>query len=280
MNIYINGKIIPATQATIATSDRGLLLGDGIFETIKLIDGTTPLLALHWQRLVTSAQLLQLDLPWDYSTVATGIAQLVSANTGQTTTGVRLTVTRGSGSRSLAPCGNEIPQLIMQLFSAPPPPTQGIKLQVSQIRRNETSPLSGIKSLNYLDNILAQQTALQHGADAALLLNTRGFISGTNFGNIFLIQQQTILTPPLCDGVLPGIMRHCIIETCLQHHIPITQQSLTLEMITPQDSLWMSNALRGIVPITQLDALILNDHSQLRYLVEKQLKHLWGFQSS
>ncbi|WP_332116173.1 aminotransferase class IV [Azorhizobium caulinodans] len=204
MTLWLNGALVDATAARVAPGDRGFTLGDGLFETIAVRDGMPLRLAAHLARLARGAEVIGLPLPtFDLSAIATA---LLAAN-GLTDAVLRLTLTRGEGPRGVLPPETPQPTLLVTAapMAAPAPPA---RLMLAQgTRRNEFSPLSGIKSLNYLDNILARQEAHRAGCDDALLLNTQGRLAESTIANLFVQRDGQLLTPPLSEGALPGVMR-------------------------------------------------------------------------
>ncbi|WP_341989818.1 aminotransferase class IV [Azorhizobium sp. AG788] len=204
MRVWLNGALLDADDARIAPGDRGFTLGDGLFETLAVRAGTISRLPAHLARLAAGAQVLGLPLPaFDLPQIA---AALLQAN-GWSDAVLRLTVTRGVGPRGVLPPDQPSPTVLVTAapMAAPGGPARLVTATVT--RRNEHSPLSRIKSLNYLDNILARQEAHTLGADDALLLNTQGRLAESTIANVFLVLDGTLVTPPLGEGALPGVMR-------------------------------------------------------------------------
>ncbi len=204
MTVWLNGALVPTDAARIAPGDRGFTLGDGLFETLAARGGSITRLPAHLARLAAGAQVLGLEVPaFDLTTIAAALLQAHQLDDGI----LRLTLTRGEGVRGVLPPPHPIPTLLVTLapIAAPAAPARLVVAQGT--RRNEHSPLSRIKSLNYLDNILARQEAHRRGADDALLLNTQGRIAESTIANVFLVCDGDLVTPPLSDGALPGVMR-------------------------------------------------------------------------
>lgn len=204
MMVWLDGGLIAAEAARIAPSDRGFTLGDGLFETLAVHGGEMARLPAHLARLAAGARVLGLPVPpFDLPQVATALLQ---AN-GLSDAVLRLTLTRGTGPRGVLPPAQPSPTLLVTAapMAAPAGPARLVVATVT--RRNEHSPLSRIKSLNYLDNILARQEAQARGADDALLLNTQGRVAESTIANVFLVLEGALVTPPLSEGALPGVMR-------------------------------------------------------------------------
>jgi branched-chain amino acid aminotransferase len=169
--IWLNGRLLEAAEARIDPSDRGLLLGDGVFETMRATGGRVPLLNRHLARLETGARLLDLPIVEAMADLVAAIAETLAAN-GRLDGAVRLTLTRGPGGRGLALPAAPIPTLMLVTAPLPPPRPPARLVVAAGTRRNQHSPLARIKALGYLDAILALQEASAAGADDALLLNT------------------------------------------------------------------------------------------------------------
>jgi branched-chain amino acid aminotransferase len=212
MTLWLNGALCASAEARIDPADRGLTLGDGLFETICVAAERPMHLTRHLTRLRDGARLLAIPVPYDDATLAAAIHAVVAANR-LADAAVRLTLTRGPAPRGVLPPDSPTPTV---LITAGPLPAAGpVRLVVSTVtRRNESSPLSRIKSLNYLDSVLARLEAARRGADDALLLNSRGAIAEATTANLFLRSGGRLVTPPVTDGALPGVMRAMLIERC------------------------------------------------------------------
>jgi branched-chain amino acid aminotransferase len=223
-------------------------LGDGLFETIRFRHGRADRLDRHLARLRAGAGLLALPVPADDAMLETAIAALVAANgLGETALAqARITLTRGPAPRGVLPPDRPLPTLLVTAGpAAEPGPARVVVAGVT--RRNELSPLSRVKSLNYLDNILARQEAAGRGADDALLLNTAGRIAESTIANLFLLLDGVLATPPVADGALPGIMRELVIERTGAVERPIGPQDLARA-----EALFLSSSL-GLRAVVELD---------------------------
>ncbi|QTL02547.1 aminotransferase class IV [Aquabacter sp. L1I39] len=210
MKIWLNGSVVQAAVTGISPQDRGFTLGDGLFETMKVVQGHIMRLEGHLARLEEGARVLRMPLPWSRDALEAAIRAVIEAN-ALTDAVARLTVTRGTGPRGILPPTD--PHLTLLVSAAPQPgPLPPARLCVAQTtRRNEHSPLARIKSLNYLDNIIARQEAAERGYDDALLLNTQGQIAEGTYANLFAIIDGHLVTPPVSDGALPGILRRDVL---------------------------------------------------------------------
>ena len=209
MILWLNGALLPAAEARIDPSDRGFSLGDGVFETICARQGTPRHLPRHLARLQSGLALLGIPQP---EVRFAEVMQAVLAANRLSDAVLRLTVSRGVAARGVLPQGSVSPTVVI-VAGTLPAALPAARIVIAQgTRRNEFSPLSRIKSLNYLDNILARQEAAARGADDALLLNTQGFLAEATASNLFLWLGGALVTPPISDGALPGIARGLLIE--------------------------------------------------------------------
>lgn len=271
--IFLNDQFISQNAAGISINDRGFLLGDGIFETIRIYKGKALFLNRHYQRLTNSARLLDISLPYTEEQLRSIINKLLIDNQLiEKEAIVRITLSRGSSERGLAIQDLSIPTCLVTVFPYTPI-DEHYKLIISSIRRNEFSPLSTIKSLNYLDNILAYDQAIKQQANDALLLNTSGNIACTTMANIFIVKNYTLLTPALSDGALPGIMRSLIIEYAQSLHINVVEKSIVLSELESADAVFITNAVQGIKKIITIKD-ILKEFSMDNRLVQQLIERL------
>ena len=250
MQISINGRLASADEAGIGLSDRGFTLGDGLFETIAVHEGRILRLEAHLARLRAGLETLRLPLGLRDLDLTTRLLSLVSVNDLREGS-LRLTITRGQGPRGLLPPDPTMPTVIITAS-----PWAGRKTSISAViasstRRNEYSPLSRIKALGYLDNILALIEAQERGAEDALLLNGAGHVACASAANLFAMVNGVLQTPPLADGVLPGVVRAQIIG---EHKA--VERSLTADELYRADEIVLSNAL-GVRSVVRLDDRII-----------------------
>lgn len=257
MLVWLNGEILEDSQAGIAPFDRGLTLADGLYETIKLSVGKALYLDRHLARLQEGLRVLGFAV--ELARIADGIGALPKA--AAVAQGVlRLTVTRGQGPRGMAPPANPTATLLLTLApqAAALPPAKVVQAAVT--RRNEHSPLSRIKSLSQLDSILAKMEASGKGADDAILLNGAGRVTEATSSNLFVLIDGEVLTPPLADGVLPGIARALILEAGL-----VSERSLTPNDLWRADAMVLSNAV-ALREVASFEARALDSHALLAKL--------------
>ena len=249
--IHLNGRLTADADAGISCADRGLTLADGLFETICVRAGLPLRLDRHFARLRRGAEILGIAIPYADETLKSFVRELLDAN-GVADGVLRLTVTRGPANRGLWPVKGATPSVILTAdpiaFGEKPPARAWV---VDGARRNHKSPLARVKSLNYGDSLLAAREAAMRGATVAILRNTDGGLAETATGSLFAVYRDCLLTPPVEDGALPGIMRACVIERFGAH-----QESLGVEDLFLATELFQANAL-GIQPIDQLNGKVL-----------------------
>lgn len=233
--LYLNGKIISADEATIRPDDRGFLLGDGIFETLRCDAGQPVALADHWQRMKKGADYLDIPFSMTVDELKKIIVQLASDKT----CGIRITLTRGPQPRGLMPAAETRPTILIQSFPLATN-TEALRTTISEVSINERSPLCRFKTTNYLEKIVALQQARKKGFDDAILLNTQNKIVSTTTANIFFVQQNKVFTPPLSDGALPGITRA---------QIPFEEKSFTVSDLALCEEIFITNSLIQIKPL-------------------------------
>ncbi len=274
--IYFNGKILPTESIRIDPTDRGFLLGDGLFETMRVYQGKVFGLREHWNRLKIGAEFLHIPLPLSEVELASIILDLLRQNNLlKDDASLRLTVTRGPAPRGLLPPGEFKPTIMLTAFPFSAH-HNAARLIIASTRRNELSPTANIKSLNYLDNILAKMEATQAGETDAALLNSKGNVSETCAANIFIVTQKSIiLTPRLQDGALPGITRQLVIRLARELNLIVEERVVTIDDLKQAEEIFLTNSLIEIQPVSSINKLIaftLSDTSLTKKLHEQYQK--------
>jgi branched-chain amino acid aminotransferase/4-amino-4-deoxychorismate lyase len=225
----------------IPQNDRGLLLGDGLFETLLAVDGNVPHLAAHLDRMAAGCAVL--DLPFDR---AEAERRVRAAAPGEGRFAVRLTLTAGSGGRGLDRPTVPLPRLFAT--SAPSAPvTTPASAIVAATRRNEGSPAARLKTLSYLDNVLARAEAVAAGADEAVMLNNRGEIACAGAANLFWVESGKLFTPRLDCGVLAGITRARVMAL-----EAVEEVAVGVEALDRAEAVFLTNSLIGVRPLSRL----------------------------
>jgi len=211
MKLWLNGTLVDADTARIDPSDRGFALADGLFETLRVRSGKPLRLGAHLARMHAGAGTLGIPLPHSDKEIGEAIAAVLTAN-GLVDGMARVTLSRGPGPRGLLAPKEPHPTLLIAVNATAPEPPPAKVIIATVTRRNEFSPASRFKTLNYLDNVLARREAEQKGADDALLLNSQGRLVESTIANLFLVIDGDVLTPPVSEGALPGVMRAEVID--------------------------------------------------------------------
>jgi len=258
---WINQTIKPARDATVSVFDHGLLYGDGVFEGLRFYNGKTFMLEAHLQRLMDSAAGIGLQIPHSSEQIALAIEQLVKAYPGDSGY-LRLVVTRGEGSLGIDPRKCARPNLfiiadelaVMDVTDA----AQGVRLHVAQTRRTPAQCLDPqVKSLNYLNNILARMEASRAGCDEALMLNMDGYVSEGSVDNVFIVVDGALKTPPLEDGMLAGITRAVVLDVAARAGIPCEQVSLRVNDLLAADECFLTGTGAELIAVRQIDDQVL-----------------------
>jgi branched-chain amino acid aminotransferase len=243
--LWLNGALLTAEAVRIDPADRGLLLGDGLFETMCVAGGVAQYAARHLARLRAGASLLRLDLP-DAEILHQAFADIIAAH-GLADGVLRLTVTRGPGPRGVLPARPQRPTVLITAAPLPPPASPADVIIARGITRDENSPLSRIKSLNYLPSILARIEAEERGASDALLLNRAGTVAESSAATVFIHRAGEWLTPRLEDSALPGIRRAVLLEAGL-----VREAALSVARLLEAEALCLGNAL-SLRPVRSVD---------------------------
>lgn len=248
MKIWKNGSIVSDIGA-IDAGDRGVTLGDGLFETMAMVEGAVLRLDRHLARLADGLGILRIEATIS-SDIVTEAATALSAETGVAEGALRLTVLRGAGARGVLPKETHEPTVLISLTEMRVGDDSPLNVIIARgTRRNDCSPMSRIKSTNYGDAILARMEAANAGVDDALMLNTRGAIAEATAANVFCVIDGALVTPPLFDGALPGVMRDVVIEREGAEERSITEVDLSQAQ---EVFLTSSISIRPVVAINSL----------------------------
>jgi len=253
--IYLNGHLCDAEEAQVAISNRAFLLGDGLFETMRVKAGKPLYLRAHLARLLNSAAFFDYRLP-ERARLTAAIGEVILANNlGEGS--IRLSVSPRLSEGLLAATAAPIDIVITAKAGVPYAESlyeNGFKAVIARsTRRNELSPLSRHKTASFLDNVLAKKEALARGADEALLLNSQGYLAEGAVSNLFVVVGGEVLTPRLADGALPGVVRRLVIDTCRNDDIPLCELALSPADLLGAEEAFVTNALLGIMPLASVD---------------------------
>jgi branched-chain amino acid aminotransferase len=258
MEVYIDGKFYPKAEAKISVFDHGFLYGDGIFEGIRLYKGCVFRLDEHLERLEMSAKAICLNLPWSRQQIADIVCE--SCRRNQLTDGyIRLVISRGFGDLGLSPKNCPTPSIICIADSIKLYPEEfystGMKIITAPTRRISPAALPPmIKSLNYLNNIMAKMEAQQHGFHECLMLNEQGYVSECTGDNVFLIHKGKMYTPASHSGALVGITRQVALEIANSLKIPTVETNLTRYDVWNADECFLTGTAAEVIPVIEVDA--------------------------
>src|SRR3989304_1707658 len=258
LKIYINGKLYNKEDAKISVYDHGLLYGDGVIEGIRSYAGKVFCMEAHLERLWNSAKAILLEIPMSKAQLAKAIEETLAVNNIKDGY-IRVAVTRGSGSLGLDPNRCSDPQVIIitdhislypdELYE------QGLEIVTVSTIRNHPAALSPrIKSLNYLNNILAKIEGLQAGCIEALMLNSKGEVAECTGDNIFLVRSGVLQTPPTDAGILEGITREAVIELARDAGVEVREMAMTRHDVYIADECFLTGSAAEVVPVVKVDS--------------------------
>ena len=255
--IYLNNKLVPGNKALISVFDHGFLYGDGIFETLRAYKGTVFMLDEHMDRLFRSASMIGLTIPQRPGTIKKAVYKTMEANRLDDAV-IRITVSRGAGPPGLNPALCPKPTFVIFASAFKKYPGQyyrkGVKVAIVNTRRNYNKALDPrIKSLNFLNNILAKTDAEKAGAYEAIMLNYRGYIAEGTISNIFFAGNNVLCTPSINTGILDGITRRIILDIAKELKIKTMEGKFRPEEIYNAEEIFISNTTMEVMPVTEID---------------------------
>ena len=261
MKVFIDGKYGDERAAKISVFDHGLLYGDGVFEGIRAYNGRVFKLREHIDRLFYSAKAILLEIPMSHAQIMRAVVEACRANKIRDGY-IRLVVTRGIGTLGLNPCSCKKPSVIIiadkiQLY--PPALYQkGMEIITVPTTRSLHSALNpAIKSLNYLNNILAKLEANNAGVEEAVMLNAEGYVAECTGDNLFIVKNGALFTPPLSAGALYGITRQTVIELAEEEGLAVSEPNLTRYDLFNADECFLTGTGAEIVPVVKIDGRII-----------------------
>jgi branched-chain amino acid aminotransferase len=261
MKVFIDGQYYDEGQAKISVFDHGLLYGDGIFEGIRAYNGRVFKLKEHLDRLFWSAKALLLKIPMSHAALTTAVVETCRRNEVQDGY-IRLLVTRGVGTLGLNPNRCKKPSVIIIAGTIQLYPRafyeKGMEIVTVPTARNLHSAVNpAIKSLNYLNNILAKIEANIAGVEEAIMLNAEGYVAECTGDNLFILKAGQLLTPPLSAGALYGITRSTVIDLAREAGIPVSETNLTRYDVFNADECFLTGTGAEIVPVVKVDGRVI-----------------------
>jgi branched-chain amino acid aminotransferase len=254
--IFLNGSFVNSNRAKISVFDRGFLYGDGLFETMRAYWGEVFRLGDHLDRLFRSAKEIELSFSYTRKELRNIIKRILKINS-LSEAYIRLTVTRGVSETGLISKPKSSPTLVIvaRKFKplSPSEYRRGWKATIVEPRQNQASPLSRLKSLNFLNNILARKEAKTKRVDEGILLNSVGDVTEASTSNIFLVKRGSIITPREESGLLPGITRGVVLELSNSLGLKAYKRRISLNELMAADEAFFTNSLIEIMPLVEID---------------------------
>lgn len=251
------GQLAPADALVVPADDRGLLYGDGLFETVRVYDGQVPLWERHLARLRSSAHQIGLAVPWSDTELLAGVHEACSAGAVQGG-GFRLTLTRGTGPRGYGPPPEARPVVLVQPFSWHPPEAaygRGWRLHPVSVVVHPGALTWQLKSLSALEKVMARGEVAVAKADEALLQNVNGYLTEGAASNLFWVRGSELYTPALSCGLLPGIARGLVLALARAGGLTVREGCYTPADLAGADEVFMTNALVQLMPVAEVTGL-------------------------
>jgi aminodeoxychorismate lyase len=253
MVVFLNGKFVPEANALVPVNDRGFMYGDGLFETMRVVNGRPFRMAQHLERMTRGADFLKIKPPFTPKELEKFAGQLIEQNQMAEAI-LRVMLTRGPGDRGYTPGSNSQPTLVMTLHSAPPLEIAvEWSLVTSSFRIPASDPLASFKTTSKILHVMARAEAAARGADEALLINTNGEVAEAASGNLFWVYQDKICTVPTGRGVLPGITRAVVLEVCQTLGLTTNKCVIKPEALRNSTGIFITQSALGIVPVISFD---------------------------
>jgi len=255
--VYLNGELVPQEEAKISVFDHGVLYGDGVFEGIRAYNRRIFKLDEHVKRLYNSAKIIMLEIPISQEEFKQAIISVCKAN-GIVDGYIRPVVTRGSGTLGLSPWLCTKPNIFVIADTIKLYPDEyyenGLPLVTVPTRRNLAEAVNPmVKSLNYLNNILAKIEAKNAGAEEAIMINQDGYVAECTGDNIFMVKDGVMYTPPVYMGVLPGITRATVMDLAREMGVQVVEEPMTRAELFVADEVFLTGTAAEVVPISSID---------------------------
>jgi branched-chain amino acid aminotransferase len=255
LKVWINDKFVDTKYATVSVFDRGFLFGDGLFETMRSYGGRVFRMRDHMDRLFRSFRVMRMKLPYSVQYLEDTVYATLAINKLKDAY-IRLTVTRGAGKFGLAVKEEFNPNVVIAAREFTESPehvySRGISAGIVNIRQNELSPVCGVKSLNFLNYILARFEAKDGGFEDAIIKNTKGYIAEGATSNVFIVTGKELITPSVESGILPGITRKVVIEVARQSRIRVREEFISERELLDADEVFLTNSLVELMPVVRI----------------------------
>ncbi|MHA2621180.1 MAG: branched-chain-amino-acid transaminase [bacterium JZ-2024 1] len=265
LEVFINGRYYPKSNAHISAYDHGLLYGDGVFEGIRVYNGRVFKLREHLDRLYRSARAIMIDIPYSYDELMYHTLETLRRNRLYDRAYIRLVVTRGQGDLGINPKKCRMGSTIIiitdtiQIYPAEAY-EQGIATITCNTRKVSPDALpTEVKTLNYLSNILAIIEANNAGAAEGIMLDSNGWVTEATVDNIFIVRQRVVITPPVYLGILPGITRATVMDLARERGYAVIEQPFTTAHIYTSDEVFLTGTGAEVIPVVRVDNRIIGD---------------------
>lgn len=263
MLIYIDGEFLPKAEAKVSVFDHGLLYGDGVFEGIRSYNGRVFKLDEHLERIYDSAKSIMLEIPISIETMEETVLETLRRNNLREAY-IRLIVTRGVGDLGLDPDKCPKPSIIIIADKIVLYPQkyyeEGLEIVTASVRRNYAEAINPrIKSLNYLNNILAKIEGKQAGTEEVLMLNAEGYVVECTGDNVFWIKNGTLVTPPVHIGILEGVTRNSVIDLAREAGIRVEERVFTRHDLYIADECFLTGTAAEVIPVVKIDRRAVGD---------------------
>jgi branched-chain amino acid aminotransferase len=257
VKIYLDGKLVDKDKAVVSVFDHGLLYGDGVFEGIRTYDSLVFRLREHIDRLYKSADAIELKIPLTKDAMSEAVIETLKANK-LTDAYIRLVVTRGVGDLGLDPRKCKVPTIFIITHKIALYPKEfyqkGLSIITAKTRRNYPQALDPrIKSLNYLNNILAKIEAIKAGSEEAIMLTHDGYVAECTGDNVFIVKKGELITPPVKLGALEGITRGAVISIAKGSGMPFSEKTIRIEDVYSADEVFLTGTAAELIPVVKID---------------------------
>ncbi|MFP4105340.1 MAG: branched-chain-amino-acid transaminase [Phycisphaerae bacterium] len=266
MKVWLDGELVDKQDAKITVFDHGTLYGDGVFEGIRVYGGKIFRCADHVNRLYESAKAIRLSIPYSKQEIVKAMQDALEANSLQDAY-IRLVITRGPGTLGLSPfkCPTPSVYIIADQVALYPEHMykNGMAVIIADwVRCSRDMLPPKVKSLNYLNNILAKIQAIDAGVEEAVMLNKDGNVAECTGDNIFIVKDGTVYTPPSEDGILEGITRKVVIDLAKREGIPIEEKSFTAQELCEADECFLTGTAAEVIAVTKVNGTTIGDGNQ------------------
>jgi branched-chain amino acid aminotransferase len=259
----MNGVLVDESQAKVSVFDHGLLYGDGVFEGIRIYSGRVFELPAHLKRLYESAKVIRLDIGLSVDALTKAVEETVKAN-GITDGYIRLVVTRGYGNLGLNPftCKQAMVIIIASQIQLYPKELYDTGMKVISAATLRNDPMSlppQVKSLNYLNNILAKIEAIDHNVAEAIMYNHQGFVAEASGDNVFIVRNGAVVTPPVQAGSLAGVTRDIVMKLAARIGLPVAETNLTRFDLYVADEMFLTGTAAEVIGVIDIDGRRIGD---------------------